>query len=274
MNTISLPPSPPAPDDQMRYSFVEMLFALAISQIAIHAADLASTTGTTWQMLPATAHLILSFTVIITSWVGWRNSQAPGIKRQIQSIFSKRMVGLIVDVALVIIYFILVRSVEIQQQNGATVFSQPSSHPDAKWICVIFFIYLLWDFFYDALQQDALKASDGKTNSFQLIRVMLASGWASALSLLMAYVVLSYSQQVQTSLTVVFFDAALICVILIFRVLKCFERDFAAILHVEACPAFLNVRPPIPNYKLLTWLLIVLYGLFLGVGIFSDIVSH
>lgn len=125
MATQSQPAHQPHTEDPLRYAFVEMLFALAVSQVAVHAADLVGISSTLLEKLPGFAHLALGLIVIAASWVGWRQSQSPGMKEQIRSLFSVRFVGLLIDVLLVILYFILVRSVEIEQRAGATVHGSP-----------------------------------------------------------------------------------------------------------------------------------------------------
>lgn len=138
MTNVPSPSQQPHTEDPLRYAFVEMLFALAVSQVAIHAADLVGIQSSLLEKLPGFAHLTLGLIVIAASWVGWRQSQSPGMKEQIRSLFSVRFVGLLIDVLLVILYFILVRSVEIEQKSGATVHTSASALPESfgSWQCL------------------------------------------------------------------------------------------------------------------------------------------
>ena len=135
---------PIAIEDPLRFTFVEMLFALAVSQVAMSAADLAGLAKSSAE-LPSLAHLVLCLFVIATSWVGWRRSQSPGAKPPIASIFSIRFGELLLDVLLVIFYFILVKSIEIEQVLGNPKLSAPSANPEALWISLIFVVYVAWD---------------------------------------------------------------------------------------------------------------------------------
>jgi amino acid transporter len=104
------PETDEAGEDVLRSAFVEMLFALAASQVAIHAADLVGV-DVPWQTkLPAFAHLGVGFVLIVASWLGWRQSVAPGMKERVRYPFSVPFIGLLVDVLLVILYFIIILS--------------------------------------------------------------------------------------------------------------------------------------------------------------------
>jgi hypothetical protein len=82
-----------------------MLFALAVSEVAIHAADLVSASGNLSDKLPALTHLVVGLVLIAASWVGWRRSVSPGMKERVEYVFSLPFIGLLLDVLLVILYF-------------------------------------------------------------------------------------------------------------------------------------------------------------------------
>jgi len=229
-------------DDPLRYAFVEMLFALAISQVAVHAADL---TTVRWDSVRDVAaawiHLALSLLVIGASWIGWRQSQSPGIKAQIESIFSRRAVGLLLDVILVILYFVLVRSVELQQENGVVTLTTPSASNDALWISSIFAVYVVWDLFADVFAPESL-TDKGPRMLWQGVRVALASAAASGICLLMALFVFTRATNVSDPVRVALYDGSLIALVLFFRAAKVFEKPLADVLGVGACKAFASPR--------------------------------
>src|SRR5882672_6868901 len=134
-----------AEEDILRLNFVEMLFALAVGQVAIHVADVVSVTAPLWDKAPALAHLVVGLVLISASWVGWRQSNSPGMKEKIRHLFSLAFLGLLVDVVLVIVYFIIVRHVEIEQIGGIPILTAPTAVPEALGLCVVFGIYFFWD---------------------------------------------------------------------------------------------------------------------------------
>lgn len=254
---------PAAPEDALRFTFVEMLFALAVSQVAMSAADLASLKEITWDASPAISHLILSLVVIATSWVGWRRSQSPGAKPPIASIFGIRFMELLIDVALVIVYFMLVKSVEIEQVYGNPVpelKKPPSAMPEAGWISVIFAAYALWDLIADVFSPGCLKPGGQATRSFlKVCAVVVVSVASSVTCLALSLLVFRNAQGALSIPQVVVFDLALLFVVLLFRVLKTIENPLSEWLGVDQYKAFFPARPPqtrteSKDFKVIAWL--------------------
>jgi hypothetical protein len=132
----------PEPDVKLRHEFVGMMFAVTIGEVGIQVASLIHA-GHWLHYLPAYSHLFLSTVFIATSWVGWSLSLAPGARRDVRRIFELPFVVLLIDVSLVISYFILVRSVDFPAERV-----EPRIAPEstvALWVAVIFGLYLLWD---------------------------------------------------------------------------------------------------------------------------------
>ena len=257
-------------EDPLRYAFVEMLFALAVSQVAIHTADVLSTPDEFLQLLPVASHLLLSLLVIGASWIGWRQSQSPGMKEQIQSIFSLRAVGLLLDVFLVILYFVLVRSVELQQVAGATRAAASSAIPEAKWIAWVFVIYIFWDLLADVFSEGCLTEQRLHHIIFQGIRVSIASAAASAFCLFMAVLVCFHAESVVTPIQVILLDGALIAIVFLFRVLKVFEIPLAKLLRVQDCKAFAAPRPDRNVALFLTFILMLAWGVLICLALYGS----
>jgi len=132
----------PEPDVKLRHEFVGMMFAVTIGEVGIQVASLIHA-GFWLHYLPAYSHLFLSTVIIATSWVGWSLSLAPGARRDVRRIFELPFLVLLIDVSLVISYFILVRSVDFPAER-----IEPRIAPEstvALWVAVIFGLYLLWD---------------------------------------------------------------------------------------------------------------------------------
>lgn len=130
---------------QLHLTFVEMLFALAIGQIAIDLSKLiyyqSISSQTFWAVVPAYSHLLLAFAVISASWVGWRNSRFSGT--HIKDVFTLDYIELAVDVVLVFMYFVLARAVEIPDSPKQSF--NPNALFEAKAIAIIISTYAVWD---------------------------------------------------------------------------------------------------------------------------------
>ena len=259
----NIPSAQTQTEDPLRYTFVEMLFALAVSQVAMCVSDIIGAPGAWLSKIPGLAHLILSLFVIAASWVGWRHSQSPGMKQQIVSIFSLRFIGLLVDVLLVILYFVLVKSVELEQVGGNPKLSTPSATSESIWIVVIFGTYAAWDLIADVFSNGSIPPTSMVGRLWIGLRVAIVCSLASCTCLLLCYVVLRFSESVAGVLEVAAFDAALLAVVLLFRVLKAVERPLSSLARVADCKAFCPPRVLVGNELLWAIALLGIYGLAL-----------
>jgi hypothetical protein len=129
-------------DPKLRHEFVGMMFAVTVAEIGLQVASLVQQKSF-GEYLPAYSHLFLATIVVATSWVGWTLSRSPGARHDVTKIFQVEFVVLLIDVALVICYFVLVRSVEFDrpEKMGALAFKAST----AKWLRFIFVLYFCWD---------------------------------------------------------------------------------------------------------------------------------
>lgn len=128
---------------ERRFIFVQLLFSLTAAEIARQTGEL-YLHGPGWrEALPAYAHLALATAVVITSWVGWSASPASSRRRlRVDSVFGWPMLVLLTDVALVVLYFILVRGAEIPKSGEHLV---PSAENETVIVAWVFVGYFLWD---------------------------------------------------------------------------------------------------------------------------------
>jgi len=130
---------------QLHLTFVEMLFALAIGQIAIELSKIIDyqlmSTQPFLSVVPAYSHLLLAAVVISTSWVGWRNSRFSGT--HIKDVFTLDYIELAVDVILVFMYFVLARAVDIPDSPNDSF--TPIASFEAKTVAIIISTYAVWD---------------------------------------------------------------------------------------------------------------------------------
>jgi hypothetical protein len=163
-------------EPKLRHEFVGMMFAVAIGEVGMQTAELVHN-GSWIHYLPEYSHLILCTVLIASSWVGWTLSVAPGARRDVERIFQWEFLVLLLDVALVIIYFIVVRLVE-----------KPPSLV-ASWIVGIFVLYFVWDivtkviiYFGETVKAAKKTAKEGKEDRF----VWTIADWVVPISVTLA----------------------------------------------------------------------------------------
>ncbi len=190
---------------QLHITFVEMLFALAIGQIAIGFSKLidyqSMSTETFCALIPAYSHLFLSAIVISTSWVGWRTSKVSGTR--IQHVFTLDYFELLIDVSLVVMYFVLARAVEIPAlQTDSLV---PDASFEAMTLAIIISTYAIWDIV------------SCRTNPTKFTKRL----WASIVCTTISWVLVIFDiSRSGTVLAVLLGDFSLIALILTFRAMK------------------------------------------------------
>lgn len=130
--------------NRVRQQFVAMLFALTVTRIAISVADLVGAWDWNDRGVAAAAHLLVAFTLVAGSWVGWSHSLTR--QRPVESLFTWPFVLLVFDVAIVVVYFVLVAGVEL---DASAPQGQRLLQPTATWeawsVLVVFSLYLAWD---------------------------------------------------------------------------------------------------------------------------------
>lgn len=193
------------PTKELHWSFVAMLFALAIGEVAVGLSNLVNLNiqGHICFVdgLPAYWHLLLAATVIAASWVGWRNSEYSGT--HVRCVFSLDFVVLLVDVSLVVCYFLLARVAESPQSPSHAIV--PDASREAWIIAVIMLIYVVWD----------LLSSCNHRN--KLGRRL----WASVIPFVVSLIALrAFPLHSHDSVAVIFTDIALLGLVLLFRALK------------------------------------------------------
>jgi len=198
---------------KLRFGFVEMLFALTAAEIAIQFADLVLKVPRILSSAPAYTHLVLALSLVATSWVGWSKSEALGNIKDVESVFSWEFLVLLLDVLLVILYFIIVKGVDSEKTPDGHITIVPSAENETLWIMVVFAVYLIWDFLTKFV------ISEQKT-----VRARLSEfwnrGWVSVVCLLLAIFGWYTLRAVQGPRNVVLADVSLLSLVFLFRALK------------------------------------------------------
>lgn len=205
---------------ERRYVFVQLLFSLTAAEIARQLADLYMRGYALEEALPTYAHLLLASAVIITSWVGWTASEASRGLRPV-SVFSWEFFVLLIDVAVVVLYFFLVRSAEMPGASTADVIKPrivPSANEEAVIVMWIFCLYFVWDLLTKAIVREA----DAPTSFLQRLAGgrMAERGWISLVCMVLAICMYFYLGNVTGDRAVLLADLALLSLVLLFRALK------------------------------------------------------
>lgn len=223
---------------KLRFEFVELLFALATAEVAVQFGLLASAHQTLTKAPTAYSHLILALILIATSWVGWSRSKAPGNRLPLEHVFSLAFVVLMLDVALVVFYFIIARGVEVPtpSKTGGLLVT-PSAEQETFWVMMIFVVYVIWDFVTKALAID-IEARPRLNFWARLKGPFWKRGWISLLCTAIALAVWILFRGVTTVVAVLATDLGLVTLDLFFRALKQNHKRWSITTAVVGALAF------------------------------------
>ena len=144
------------------------------------------------------------------SWIGWTLSPSAANQVKLDSVFSWSFVVLLLDVLLVVFYFILVRGVEVSHNGDGTV-TQASAYHEAFWVVCIFVGYLVWDIVTKLLMKGP---TDSRGNMYW------TRGRLTIASLVLAVAIWWIGRDVSQNLSVVAVDMSLLLAVLAFRAMK------------------------------------------------------
>jgi hypothetical protein len=217
-----------------RKELVQFLFSLCVANIAVFAAALA-TIDPLWDLkkLACISHLTLALVVIWTSWFGWRQSVERDSADE-SHILSKGALLTLLDLSLVILYFILVRSADLmdvgQSKQGSLQahLESPTPHPEARVLLSIYMVYLAWDLMSKWGNHVLPWKNRGTETNDLTANIKWKWPYPSFICVVLAgLLVLFGTSRVHKSGNVwasVFFDLALISIMLFFRFAKDYQR--------------------------------------------------
>jgi hypothetical protein len=229
------------PQVRVRFEFVELLFALATAEIALQFGTLASGHITISDAPTAYSHLVLAIVLVAASWVGWSQSKAPGNVVRVTGVFSWAFVVLLIDVALVIFYFIIARGVEVSTlPSGQVVIGTPSAEKETFWVMVVFLVYLFWDL----LTKSVIAAPQATSSFWQRLggHEFWDRGWVSVVCAAVATVSWLCLHAVIGVRPVLVTDLALLALVLLFRALKQRHWPWSVVCGAAWIAAFLVAR--------------------------------
>ncbi|PCH68004.1 MAG: hypothetical protein COC06_10225 [Bacteroidales bacterium] len=197
---------------KLRFDFIGMMFALAIAQVGVELGEFYNQGLSIRDHLYVLTHLLLAIFIISSSWIGWQKSKSKGNKEAIIDSFSLSYIVLLVDLFLVICYFIIVKGVEkpdsvVQIANGDS---------EVFWSLVIFGTYFIWD-----IITKLIDIVDHKTLAWKLRwKAFFKRGYQAPLCFGIVYFLFKPMVDTDISDSVVILDIALILTFALFRGLK------------------------------------------------------
>jgi hypothetical protein len=195
---------------ELHREFVGMLFALAIAEVAVEAANLVNSGLPFDVALPGYSHLFLSAIVIASSWVGWGWSDHS--LSDVKNVFNKDFVELLLDLWLVILYFFIVKGAELPVETNGVRTITPSAANEVFWIMIVFGTYLLWDFWTKLGERDQAGRS-----------ALVQRWWGTIVCAGLSVLCYSYLENTAGSVRVVLVDACLVSLVVMFRAMKAYS---------------------------------------------------
>lgn len=244
--------SVPMSQNELRRTFIAMLFALVAATIAQQISellfvvtggwDLAASPSKMWDNLlsengmlfASLSHSFLALLLVAMSWVMWSKSQAGGHKTEISSIFSKEFIILLVEVFLVVLYFAIAKTMEqnfseyMKGKSIAAFVGTTSARPEALQMMWVFSIYFVWDVIVDVLtspRTPRLVSVGEKCIGF--VQGILTYCSVSLFCVLGAWLVSRNSPSIATPYEALWGDVALVSLLLFFALGK--QLEFYAV---------------------------------------------
>lgn len=135
-------------DSGLHFGLIEMAFALAIGEVAMKLGTyLDSIQYDVREMradhFPFLTHLLLATLLIACSWIGWGKQFRHG-GPPITSVFEWQFLELLIDLALVILYFVFIHAASAPPEIGVADLGRHIATVPAL-MTGIFLLYALWD---------------------------------------------------------------------------------------------------------------------------------
>lgn len=219
---------------EIRFVFVEMLFALTIAEVATQVATLVEDGVGLREAASSYTHLLLTTVLVAAGYIGWKNSVAKGNRSPVKEVFRLGFVVLLLDLALVVFYFILARGAEKPVRQIVT----PSAKNETTWILIIFVGYFIWD-----VLTKAVPTVTGRSFMKRLFGIELwERGWITFVCVLLAGLIWLLLKSASTQTGVVLADITLLSLVLLFRAFKAKTKRWTIVCSVALIVTLIGSR--------------------------------
>jgi len=203
-----------AKSQQLRFDFIGMAFALALGQVGVEIGEFYSSGLKVEDYLYVFTHLLLGTYIIASSWVGWNKSDSTGTVEKFNGNFGKPFIILLIDLFLVICYFIIVKGVE-KPYHEEFLSNSISAQLELQWCIIVMCFYIFWDI------MSKLVEFDSKEFNFNFQWKHYFSRAYQAYVCLILLLIIYYSIEETHSITkVILIDIYLLLIFVLFRGLK------------------------------------------------------
>jgi hypothetical protein len=219
---------------EIRFVFVEMLFALTIAEVATQVATLVEGGVGLREAASSYTHLLLATILVAASYIGWKNSVAKGNRSPVEEVFRLGFLVLLLDLALVVFYFILARGAEKPVHQVVT----PSAQNETTWILIIFVGYFIWD-----VLTKAVPTVTGRSFVRRIFGIELwERGWITFVCVLLAGLIWWLLKNASSQTGVVLADLSLLSLVLLFRAFKAKTTRWTLVCSVVLLVALMGSR--------------------------------
>lgn len=218
----------------LRWTFVGMLFALALEGVANKLIAWLQSDMQACVKIAAGTHTALALIVVTASWVGWSRSFAPGNHRPLKRVFSLEFVVLLIDLALVIVYFAIAENIESPPESSETADKasaafaiRASAQPECVGVACMFILYLIWDIVADCCMdwrsEHWIQDESGSPPKRRRINVNRCAVSLICFILVLPLVVAHWLEPFPRPESVIAADLSLLGLAVLFRALKTIE---------------------------------------------------
>ncbi|GLU44735.1 hypothetical protein [Allomuricauda sp. NBRC 101325] len=199
---------------QLRIDFIGMAFALAIGQVGFEIGEFYSSGLIIWEHPYVFSHLFLGTYIIASSWVGWNRSKSKGTFEVFNGNFGKSFIILLLDLFLVICYFIIIKGVEKPYLNKFSKLDI-SAIIELDWSLIIVVTYIVWDVVSKLFDFDSEKFKF-KLNWKQY----LARAYQAVLCFILLWLMSNEHDKINSIDEVFLVDFYILLIFVLFRALK------------------------------------------------------
>ncbi|MFK4204959.1 hypothetical protein [Acinetobacter junii] len=280
----------PSNQNIVQTTFVAMIFAFVISFHAQNISEFLTVITNNWTSFPLSPDITIDFLAVATqillallmisiSWIMWSKSKASAHINDIQQIFTVKFLTFILEIILVILYYSLAKSIEVdfseynKTKNMSDYITRVSPQPEIFIMIMIFSIFLLWDIITDIIKSPTTPIPSGTIARLK----NLGAGYivycsTSTVCLIAAIAIFFIIPSNSNALITIISDLALITILLFFYQAKILEYYGLKLFPSQESRNNTKRNTPPTNWELFG--IIILFSLYIIFAIMVGICIH